>query len=193
MNKINLLDNHPDCNMFKTAVKIFKEEMGSVEEIKQHMIHVTDLDNSSDLTNVHPKNRKDLLMYIIFLNKNIDLNNEIKNKFSRTYEHIQNISGVVDTVCIAIAPKSIMPLHIDDIEKGLYHYNDWYSVFMGVKVPSLDSNLIGVEIDNITYSHSENNAIVFDTQLPHAAWNKTDDWWISLKFSVKKSFFKLRK
>ena len=192
MNKLNFLDNHPECFMFEKTVEIFEKEMESVEKIKPYMTHVTDFDNSYDLTDIHPKNRKNLLMYIIFFKKNDELDDKIKNRFPMTYEYIQKIPGVIDTVCIAIAPNSIMPLHIDDMEKGLYQYNDWYSVFIGVKVPSSDSNLLGVEIDKIIYNHSEKNAIVFDTQCPHRAWNNTNDWWISLRFNVKKSFFKIK-
>ena len=62
---------------------------------------------------------------------------------------------------------------------------DWLSVYMGMFVPSFDPTKVGVKVGDTVYDHKE--TIIFDTQIPHSAWNWTDDWWVSLRLNVKKA------
>jgi hypothetical protein len=54
-------------------------------------------------------------------------------------------------------------------------------------VPSYHSDDVAVKIENDIFDHNE--IIVFDTQIPHSAWNRTDQWWISIRLCVLKSAF----
>jgi hypothetical protein len=176
--------------MITECVKIFRDEMKNFQNIKEHLINVLDFDDSPDLTEVHPKDRTNVSIYVIFLYDHMyAATEEIQKKFSKTRNYVQTMPGVNTLKCIAIGPNSIVPLHLDDMNREPYDLNNWYSVFTGVIVPSEDANLIGIKIDNDIYSHAEEKSIIFDTQIPHCAWNNTDQWWISLRFSTSKENF----
>lgn len=177
--------------MFKQAADLFKFEMGSIDNIQSLLVNVLDFDDSYDLTGVHPRDRKNVSMHIAFIFESGQPENlNIQNKFPKTIEFIKTISGLEAATCIAIGPKSIMPLHLDDMSRPSYDLNDWYAVLIGIDVPSSDPKSIGLEIDGGIYTHSYGTAIVFDTQVPHSAWNNTDKWWVCLRFRIKKESFK---
>jgi hypothetical protein len=35
--------------------------------------------------------------------------------------------------------------------------------------------------------HTHRDVIVFDTQIPHSAWNWTNEWWVSVRLSILKN------
>ena len=160
-------------NMLSKAI----EEAQSIDHIKPHLLKVTDVDDSPDLTDIHPRDREDMDMR--FLSPLIH-----KDIFKLTSKLIEQDSNIIDALIIAFAPQTQLYEHVDTVELEPYAKIDWLSVYMPMFVPSIDSSKVGVKVGDIIYDHKE--TIIFDTQIPHSAWNWTDNWWVSLRLSVKK-------
>ena len=154
---------------------VIKESI-SVENIKPYFQKVTDVDDSPDMTDIHPRDRKDMDLRFMRLNKEM---------FPETTRLIENNSSITDANIIAFAPQTRLYTHVDTIELEPYAEIDWFSVYMGMYVPSFDPNKVGILVGDNYYDHKE--TVIFDTQIPHSAWNYTDDWWVSLRLNVKKA------
>jgi len=154
---------------------VIKESV-SVENIKPYFQKVTDVDDSPDMTDVHPRDRKDMDLRFMKLDKEM---------FPETTWLIENNSSITDANIIAFAPQTRLYKHVDTIELEPYAEIDWFNVYMGMYVPSFDPNKVGILVGDNYYDHKE--TVIFDTQIPHSAWNYTDDWWVSLRLNVKKA------
>lgn len=187
MYRTALTTEYIDPASIKTVSEIFKKEMICFDDIRAFFFNVKDVDKSKDLEESDSDENVNINAVLLFDIESI-ISKEIEERFPRTIEFIKNMPGVRIASCIAISPKSKVPLHLDNMEKPAYELNDWYAVLIGIKVS--DNNLIGLEIDNQTCIPEEGESIIFDTQLPHKAWNDTDTWWISLRLNIKKEFFK---
>ena len=154
---------------------VIKESV-SVENIKPYFQKVTDVDDSPDMTDVHPRDRKDMDLRFMKLDKEM---------FPETTWLIENNSSITDANIIAFAPQTRLYKHVDTIELEPHAEIDWFSVYMGMYVPSFDPNKVGILVGDNYYDHKE--TVIFDTQIPHSAWNYTDDWWVSLRLNVKKA------
>lgn len=188
--KINQQSNYVRPDLLQSAKATFLTEMLSIRDIEKYLINILDFDDSPDLTEMHPRDRNNVSVHVMFLFDHIEDNStqEVKNKFKDTIKIVQHMPGVISARIIAIGPKSIVPLHLDDMQRPAYDLNNWYSVLIPINVS--DASLIGIEIENNIYTHENDQAIIFDTQVPHSGWNKTDQWWISLKLYIEKDYFK---
>lgn len=164
--------------MFELIQKSAIEEAVSVEHLRSHFIRVTDIDNSPDLTDVHPKDRTDMNLCFVSIDDML---------FPQTTELIRSIPKIRNAYVIALGPQSQLYPHVDTIQLEPYADIDWLSVYMGLFVPSLDPSKVAVKVGDIVYDHK--NTIIFDTQIPHSAWNWTDQWWVSIRLAVCKSAF----
>jgi hypothetical protein len=153
-------------------------EAKSVEFLLPHFVCVTDIDDSPDLTDVHPRDRNDMNLNFISLDNDL---------FSKTRALVNGLPEIRDAYIIALGPQSQLHLHVDTIDLEPYADVDWLSVYMGMFVPSYDASKVAVKVGDTIYDHKE--TIVFDTQIPHSAWNWTDDWWVSIRLAVYKSMF----
>ena len=151
------------------------EEAQSVEKLLPHFVRVTDVDDSPDLTDVHPKDRKDMDLHFIPVDDKL---------FPETKKLIDAVPKIKDAMIIGFGPQSQLHTHVDTIELEPYAEIDWVSVYIGMFVPSYDANKVAVKIEDEVFNHQD--AIIFDTQIPHSAWNWTDEWWISIRLSVIK-------
>jgi len=165
--------------MFELIQKSAIEEAVSVEQLLPHFVRVTDIDNSPDLTDVHPRDRKDMNLNFVPIDNIL---------FPRTAALIKAMPKIRNANIIALEPQSQLYPHVDTIELAPYAEIDWLSVYMGLFVPSLDPSKVAVKIGNTVYNHKE--TIIFDTQIPHSAWNWTNEWWVSIRLAVCRSAFK---
>lgn len=152
------------------------EEAQSVERLLPHFIRVTDVDDSPDLTDVHPRDRKDIDLHFIKVNEEL---------FPNTKKLIDSIPEIRDAMIIGFGPQSQLYTHVDTTELEPYADIDWVSVYIGMFVPSYDVNEVAVKIEDEVHAH--NDVIIFDTQIPHSAWNWTDEWWVSIRLAVSKT------
>lgn len=164
--------------MFELIQKSAIEEAVSVEQLLPHFVRVTDIDNSPDLTDVHPRDRKDMNLCFVPIDNIL---------FPQTAALIKAMPKIRNANIIALEPQSQLYPHVDTIELAPYAEIDWLSVYMGLFVPSLDPSKVAVKIGNTVYNHKE--TIIFDTQIPHSAWNWTNEWWVSIRLAVCKSAF----
>lgn len=153
-------------------------EAQSIDKIKPHFIKVTDVDDSPDLTDIHPRDRKDMDLRFVSITQKL---------FPETFKILEKNKSITDANIIAFAPQTQLYEHVDTVELQPYAEINWLSVYMPMFVPSFDTNKVGVKVGDDIYNHED--TIVFDTQIPHSAWNWTDDWWVSLRLSVLKSAF----
>ena len=165
--------------MFELIQKSAIEEAVSVEQLLPHFVRVTDIDNSPDLTDVHPRDRKDMNLNFVPIDNIL---------FPQTAALIKAMPKIRNANIIALEPQSQLYPHVDTIELAPYAEIDWLSVYMGLFVPSLDPSKVAVKIGNTVYNHKE--TIIFDTQIPHSAWNWTNEWWVSIRLAVCRSAFK---
>jgi|TARA_B110000977_G_scaffold105010_1_gene137007 hypothetical protein len=161
-------------NIQNSAIK----EAVSIGNIKSYFVKVTDVDDSPDMTDIHPRDREDMDLRFMTLNKIM---------FPKTLALIQQDANITDANIIAFAPQTQLYEHVDTIELEPYAEIDWLSVYMGMFVPSFDPTKVGVKVGDTVYDHKE--TIIFDTQIPHSAWNWTDDWWVSVRLNVRKTAF----
>jgi hypothetical protein len=164
--------------MFELIQKSAIQEAVSVENLCPHFIRVTDIDNSPDLTDVHPRDRTDMNLYFVSIDDML---------FPQTTELVRSMPKIRSAYVIALGPQSQLYPHVDTIALEPYAEIDWLSVYMGLFVPSLDPSKVAVKVGDIVYDHKD--TIIFDTQIPHSAWNWTDQWWVSIRLAVCKSAF----
>jgi hypothetical protein len=151
-------------------------EAQSIERLLPHFVRVTDVDNSPDLTDIHPSNREDMDLHFIPVDDTL---------FPNTQKLVNCVPGIKDAVIIGFGPQSQLHPHVDTVELEPYAEIDWLSVYIGMFVPSYNADNVAVKIGDTVHTH--NNVIIFDTQIPHSAWNWTDSWWISIRLSVLKN------
>lgn len=187
-----MIDSTGYCEypLLEQAANIVKQEATDYLSILDNVVAN---DDSPDLTDIHPRDRTNVNLYCgLLLGEEVtDYKQSLLDKFQRSLSFSKSLPGVVRIELIAIGPNSIVPLHLDDMSRCPFdNTNDWYSVFIGVIVPSTDFKMLGVQINNQLYNHMFGKAIVFDTQNPHSAYNNTTDWWLSLRLSILKEKFK---
>ena len=165
-------------NTYRNIQNLVTEEAISIEHLLPHFVCVTDIDDSPDLTNLHPTVREDMDLNFVSVDDIL---------FPRTTALIKTMPEIRDAYVIALAPQTQLYPHVDTIELEPYAEIDWLSVYMGMFVPSFDSTKVAVKVGDIVYDHKE--TIIFDTQIPHSAYNWTDDWWVSIRLAVSKTAF----
>lgn len=158
----------------KTAIR----DAGSIDRLLPHFVRVTDVDDSPDLTDLHPRDREDMNLNFISVDNLL---------FQNTAKLINSNPNIRDAYIIALAPQTQLYPHVDTIELPPYAEVNWLSVYMGMFVPSYDKNKVAVKVGDLVYNHKD--IIVFDTQIPHSAWNWTDEWWVSIRLAVYKKAF----
>jgi hypothetical protein len=163
---------------YRELQKIAIKEISSIDQLLTHFVRVTDVDNSPDLTDVHPRDRKDIDLHFTKITQSL---------YPKTFEYIQKLSGVKDSVLIGFGPQSQLYPHVDTVDLPPYSGIDWVSVYIGIMVPSYDIDKVAVKVGEQIFDHRD--IIIFDTQIPHSAWNWTDSWWISLRLSIDKRIF----
>jgi hypothetical protein len=163
---------------YRELQKIAIQEITSLDRLLENFVRVTDVDDSPDLTNIHPRDRADIDLHFIKIQENL---------FPNTANYIKTLSGIKDAVIIGFGPNSQLYPHVDTVDLPPYAEIDWLSVYIGIFVPSYDPDKVAVKIDDKIFDHTD--IIIFDTQIPHSAWNWTDDWWISIRLSVDKKIF----
>ena len=164
--------------MFNKIQELIIKEAVSVEHLLPYFVRVTDIDDSPDLTDVHPRDREDMDLNFVSVDNNL---------FPQTASLVKSIPEIRDAYVIAFAPHTQLYTHVDTIELEPYAEIDWLSVYMGMFVPSYDANKVAVKVGDTVYNHKE--TIIFDTQIPHSAWNWTDEWWVSIRLAVSKTAF----
>jgi len=163
---------------YRELQKIAIQEVSSLDQLLTNFVRVTDVDSSPDLTDVHPRNRADMDLHFTKITQSL---------YPNTFEYIQKLLGVKDSTLIGFGPQSQLYTHVDTVDLPPYSEIDWVSVYIGIMVPSYNIDKVAVKVGEQIFDHRD--IIIFDTQVPHSAWNWTDDWWISIRLSIDKTIF----
>lgn len=159
--------------------------------LEPYLFNIAETDSVGDLTGVHPRYRDNVAAFagLMYDGTSENINSYFKEKFKPAIEKIESMPGIVLSVLFFIAPNSIVPTHIHDMDRPAYDNTDYYNIFLGLYVPSTDVEILGAKIDNEIHSHAKGKAFVFDSQVPHSAWNNTNEWWLSILMYIKKDCF----
>jgi hypothetical protein len=141
-----------------------------------------------DLTDTHPSERKNVASYAALVYGG-DVDPQLKEILGETYDLMTSLQGLTLATLFFIAPHSVVPRHIHDMERPEYDYTPEYNVFLGISVPSEEAEFVGAQVGKDVYNNANGRALIFDYQVPHSAWNNTDDWWLGIIFYINKECF----
>ena len=176
------IKTYVDYDKFLQAVEAAKTAIPNKFCIVEHLVDVTEYDDSPDLTEIHPKDRDNVDFRICIFHP--DKDNRIP-RLKPVCDILESMQGVERAAIINIGPKSIMPKHIDDMERPLYEETPVYNVFTGFHIPQGELGVkVGEDIADVS------KPIVFNAQIPHEAWNQTSQDWLSLLIYINKDTFK---
>lgn len=174
-----------------TVLDLMIKKVAEFREIMStDMYDMTKTDDTPDLTDIHPRDRdnvKVLCGVLPFDNTKPNLGKFLKEE-SNT---LMNLQGFVAGFVFFMTPNSILPLHVhgQDISKPPDDKTEVYNACFGITVPSTDSMVVGIEVNGEVYCHGPKVDVTFDPQIPHQAWNHTNDWWTMLILNIDKKFF----
>lgn len=117
----------------------------------------------------------------------------VASRFIRTNNILSEFTGYHRNFIAIIGPNSVIPKHIDDSTRKPFSFSKTCNFLLGIKVPSEDPNQLGFSLNNKIIGQKVGSAVAFDANIPHEAWNKTNEWWIALSMVVDKHRCKLGK
>jgi hypothetical protein len=131
-----------------------------------------------DYTGRMIKGREDVKLYYVPI--------ENYPAFQPVVTYISNMTGIDRAILVLVGPKSVVPLHVDNAEYPAYMEFNVYNMLVGIS----GTENIRFQVDGISKDPKIGEAIIFDAQHPHEAWNDTDCWWISIIVYVDKKHVK---
>lgn len=171
---------------------MIKKISESREIMSLDMYDLTKTDPAPDLTDIHPRDRDNV--YILVGELPFDDKPNLGNLLKEESDAITNLKGYAMACIFFISPNSILPLHIHGkyISSSTGKETATYNACFGLTVPSLDSKIVGIEVNGEVYCHGPKVDVTFDPQIPHQAWNHTNEWWTMLILNIEKKFFYLK-
>ncbi len=114
----------------------------------------------------------------------------VASRFANTIPGISKVPGIQWSFLVLVSPNSIIPWHIDDMERPPYDPSNLNNLLLSIRTPSADTSGLSVTVGDATVTQKSGTAILFDANIPHKAHNSTDDWWIALVMVVDKLSWK---
>ena len=141
-----------------------------------------------DLTET--EEHKDIDWFVLFL---YDENNDdpipdfVKDQFAPVIEILKDMKGVYRALFNFVGPNSNIPDHVDSDELPPYAETGIYNIVLGIFAD--ESADIGLEVVDEFAKTYEGRATIFDGQVPHRGWNKSNQWRCTLFMFVDKGAF----
>jgi hypothetical protein len=117
--------------------------------------------------------------------------------FKNIEDNLATIPDVYQSFINFMAPDSFLPTHQDN-EGNQTNFGTLkvvglkcFQITAGIKVPSNDSKLCGLDINGEIIPTFQNEIIAFDGTEPHGGWNYTDQWRITWIIDMYKTGFNL--
>lgn len=114
----------------------------------------------------------------------------VYKKFAKTRALLKESLGIDRALFNFVGPNSVIPDHVDSDELPPYAETSIYNIVIGVFVPSEDPEKIALKIDGVLVGNKNDEAIVFDGQVPHEGYNRTNEWRVTMFCFVSKGAFK---
>jgi hypothetical protein len=153
------------------------------------MYDLTKTDDAPDLTDIHPRDRENVKVLCGPLP--FDGKPNLGRLLKEESDILINLKGYMAGFVFFMTPNSVLPLHIHGqyISNSTGEETDVYNACFGITVPSTDSKIVGIEVNGEVYCHGPKIDVTFDPQIPHQAWNHTNEWWTMLLLNIDKKFF----
>lgn len=124
-----------------------------------------------------------------------DENNEdpipdfVHDKFAPVIDILKNMNGVYRALFNLLGPNAIIHEHVDSDELPPYADTDIYNVVLGVFRADCKLEDIALEVEGIVLPTVVGEPVIFDGQVPHHGWNRSDEWRMTLFMFVDKEAF----
>jgi hypothetical protein len=175
-------DHHKIGTLADIARGCFNHDADSWFELRDQVIDLKDQEQ-----------RDDVNWFVLHVYDQVGTNDHIheivKSKFAPVTEYLKNMQGVERALFNFIGPNSTIPDHVDSDDLPPYAETSIYNIVVGVFIPSEDPNLLALQIDGKVTGNKVGESIVFNGQVPHSGWNRTDGWRITMFLFVKKWAF----
>lgn len=130
-----------------------------------------------DDVSVHGSMNQDTFILGLYHAEGITVNEFNKDKYESVIKLIPQINGLESLTVSFIAPKSIITKHVDDYDSPVYS-KKVVNIVVGIQVPTDDSDIVGIQIEDYITHHTTNIPVTFNPQIPHWGWNHSNEWWI---------------
>lgn len=127
--------------------------------------------------------------YLQIFNKIHPLHDIVKHRFEKSISKLNDLAGLTRAFMVFVAPNSVIPTHIDDLERPVWDPSTHWNFLLGIHVPSEDINHLGLCVNTDTINQITGSATAFDANIPHQAWNRTTEWWIAVVLLINKEYF----
>lgn len=186
---------HTDSTLSKLAEVLSEELAHDWQYLKEYGIDLHKLNERGeyykDVYGEVISGRPDVnVFYLPTYSSSGKLPDVIRSKFEKSNSILSTVAGLDHTFIAFIGPHSVVPMHVDDPNREPNDPSQNLNVLLGIRVPSTDISQIGLRVNNEVIGHKSQHAVVFDAQIPHEAWNNTDDWWIAIVLRTDKEFCK---
>jgi hypothetical protein len=175
-------DHHKIALLAQTARKEFNNNSN---EWKQYIDQTIDLKDQ--------ENRDDIDWHVLHIFNEAGsseiIPNFVHDKFKNTIDMLKTMEGVDRALINFVGPNSVIPHHVDSDELPAYAETDIYNIVVGLFIPSEDPEKVALNIDGTVIGNKNDGAVIFDGQVPHSGYNKTDEWRITMFLFVKKEAF----
>lgn len=124
-----------------------------------------------------------------------DKNNEdpipdfVHQKFAPVVDILKNMAGVNRALFNFLGPQSIIHEHVDSDELPPYAETDIYNVVLGIFRADTELNDIALEVEGVVLPTVVGEPVIFDGQVPHRGWNRSNEWRMTLFMFVDKDAF----
>lgn len=181
-------------NILKLLAKILREELGSNWETvaKAHGINLNDPAGGYTDTAGNPiAGRSDVNVYYLnTYDRSGTVHSDVAEQFSRSNRILKGLPGLERTFIAFIGPNSVIPCHVDDPERPAFNPSKRLNVLLGIQVPSNNIEQIGLRVNTESINQCNDHAVSFDANIPHDAWNNTNEWWIGIVLLTDKEHVK---
>ena len=184
-------------NVLKMVAKTVREDLGTDwQSLFKYGINVHDQDKDTgkyhaDFNGNPIHGRTDVHAY--YLNtyvKSGSLNKDVMSRFTKSSRLLRGLPGVERAFIAFIGPNSVVPTHIDDESRAAFDESKCLNVLLGISVPSDKIEDIRMRVNTDAINQRTDHAITFDANIPHDAWNNTNEWWICMVILTEREYVK---
>jgi|TARA_R110000796_G_scaffold27018_9_gene74701 hypothetical protein len=173
------VDNHKFKQLAKVCQTCIGQDVNGWLEFKDKTIDLTDTEEHKDI---------DWFVLFLYDEHNDDpIPNFVLEKFAPVRDMLKNMAGVYRALFNFVGPNSTIPDHVDSDELPPYAETNIYNIVLGVFVDE-DAD-IGLEVENEFAKTLVGKATIFDGQIPHRGWNRSNEWRCTLFMFVDKEAF----
>ena len=113
----------------------------------------------------------------------------VHEKFASVIDILKSMKGVNRALFNLLGPNAIIHEHVDSDELPPYADTDIYNVVLGVFRADCKLEDIALEVEGTVLPTVVGEPVIFDGQVPHHGWNRSNEWRMTLFMFVDKGAF----